>query len=441
MKKTISVLLILTMIFSLSAVQIAAQADEAGTTLNGISVSLKEIELKEAFYKSVANDREDIPPQDILAVISKWHFELYNSKMVFFPVLCKANMMDLVTYEIIRGLNISSLNDANSIAKISSWASDNLAHTQNLPNFQNLPGKDPWGAVGSMPIYKHKLPSEMKAMSIYSGKITGKCGSLVNLNESLFRLLGVSPDNIVNLRTDAHTIGLVKLNNQLLVLNNQKFFPIDDKSRKWIKEKKYYGFYNDTASAFCNLVINDEILDTRDTLVNAICKANNIQIVKEDILSNIKMDRASIMNKVFSDSQSTQAILTKYAYQSLYVKKPEWYLEASLRAPRAIELAKGLKTAEDVIAWIKNNVADASIFEDYKERVMLSDQVIVFKTGGIKDQAILAYTLLKLKGYESEIKISKDNVYIDLGSKIYNAANWEEVAAISDKVELVWKVK
>lgn len=416
--------------------------NEIRTVIINTTVSLKEIELKKEFNKVTFKEKEDIPKGDVLTVINKWHFELYRSKMKLFPILIKACMIDEVTHDIINDLNLSSLDDEKDIEKINSWTLDNMAHTQTLPDFKEEPGRDPWGAVNGRPIYKKLLPSEMKAMSIYSGKITGKCGTLANLNYSIFRLLGINSDNIVNLRIDGHTFGLAKLNDKIIVLNNNKIKLLDDSLRSWVKEKTYYGFYNDAISVYKEMIINDDILDAEDDLLDAICKVNNIEIEKEgaDFLGD-KSDRDKIISATFSDNQSTSLILTKYAYQSLYVKKPELYLEASLRAPKAIELANKLVTVEDIFAWIKNNISYGSIFQDYKERIMLADQVIVLKTGGLKDQALLAYTLLKLKGHEPEIKITKDNIYIDLGSKIYNVESWQEVGSITDNVELIWKIK
>jgi hypothetical protein len=403
---------------------------------------LKEIELNKKFIKVALEEREDIYERDILVLINKWHHELYETNMRLLPILLRACMIDQTTHDIIHNLNISSLDNKKSIKKINSWALNNLAHTQTLLDFKQEPGQDPWGVAYGRPIYKKLLPSEMKAMSIYSGKITGKCATIANLNYSIFRLLGIEPDNIMNLKISGHVFGLAKLNDQIIVLDNNNIKLLNDSLRSWITEEHYYGFYNDVISVNKNIVINDEILDTKGSLLDAICKVNNIELQKENIdFLEIEVDRDRIISTIFSDSQTKSMILTKYAYQSLYVKKPELYLKASLRAPKAVELANELETVEEIIKWINNNITYGSIFEDYNERIMLADQVIVFKTGGLKDQAVLAYTLLTLKGHEPEIKITKDNIYIDLGSKIYDVENWHEVSLISGNVELIWKIK
>ena len=132
---------------------------------------------------------------------------------------------------------------------------------------------------------------------------------------------------------------------------------------------------------------------------------------------------------------------TKYAYQSLHVEKPELYLRASLRSPRAIELAERLGSADEIIEWIKKNVGTGSIFEEYQERVMLADQVIVFKTGGLKDQAILAFTLLKLKGYDPVVTVTTDTVYVEFDGRMYDVKDWNVVDSVTGTVELVLHLK
>jgi len=145
-------------------------------------------------------------------------------------------------------------------------------------------------------------------------------------------------------------------------------------------------------------------------------------------------------------------VYTKYAYQSLHVEKPELYLRASLRSPRAIELAERLGSADEIIEWIKKNVGEiiewikknvgtGSIFEEYQERVMLADQVIVFKTGGLKDQAILAFTLLKLKGYDPVVTVTTDTVYVEFDGRMYDVKDWNVVDSVTGTVELVLHLK
>ena len=94
----------------------------------------------------------------------------------------------------------------------------------------------------------------------------------------------------------------------------------------------------------------------------------------------------------------------------------------------------------EIIEWINNHIRTGSIFSDSEERIMTADQVLVFQQGGLKDKAVLAYSLLKHKGYEPEIKISKDNAFIEIDSKIYDFRNKKLITAISDEIILNLKL-
>ena len=126
---------------------------------------------------------------------------------------------------------------------------------------------------------------------------------------------------------------------------------------------------------YLNYQPETEVLDSQDSLLNAIWKAN-WGIEKEcTALLPDKIERDEVVQIIFgpSDSQNELVILTKYAYQSLYVGRPELYLKASLRAPRVCELSRKFNSADDVIEWIQNNIGTDSIFKDYPERIMLAD--------------------------------------------------------------------
>jgi hypothetical protein len=116
---------------------------------------------------------------------------------------------------------------------------------------------------------------------------------------------------------------------------------------------------------------------------------------------------------------------------------PEMYLKASLRSSRPKELALTLKNENAIFSWIKSNIRPGSIFIDAPERIMTAEQVIVFKKGGFKDQAVLAFTLLKHNGFKPIIKITRDNAYITFeNGKIFQAGDWEPVNSIDGQVEM-----
>ncbi len=387
----------------------------------------------------------DISEGDIITVINKWNHELVESfDSDYSTSWMLACLIDPVVYDIIEELHLEGKDPSQSAEALRQWALRNEAHTQGLHRFSNAPGKDPWGAVltsygTERPIYKKLLPSEMKAMSIFSGKITGKCMTLATLNVCLFRLIGTEPDNAVVIRTQNHGVGLVKFGNSVYFINNIDIREVDYTAREWITSQTFAGLWTESISISREFTITDEVLNSQDSLLDAIWKANwGKEPPPHASLFPDEIQRDVALSAIFGRSNATNglAVLTKYAYQSLYVKKPELYLRASLRAPKAKELAGRLDSADDIINWIKTNVTQGSIFED-EERIMVADQVIVFKTGGIKDQAVLAFTLLKLKGYQPVITITTESAYIEYDGRIYDACTWDTVDSVQGTVTLV----
>ena len=388
----------------------------------------------------------DIPEGDIIIVINKWNHELveyFDSDYLTSWML--ASLIDPVVYDIIDELHVEGKDPSQLAEDLRQWALQNEVHTQGLSRFSYAPGNDPWGATltsagTKRPTYKKLLPSEMKAMSIFSGKITGKCMTLANLNVCLFRLMGAEPDNAVVIRTENHGVGLVKFGGSMYFINNTDIRKIDHTAREWITSQTFAGLWTESISINRGFTVTDEVLDSQDSLLCAIWKANwGKEPPPHASLMPDEIERESALSAIFGKSNATNglAVLTKYAYQSLYVKKPELYVRASLRAPQAKELAGRLDSANDIITWITTNVTQGSIFEDEENRIMVADQVIVFKTGGPKDQAVLACTLLTLKGYHPVMTITTESAYIEYEGKIYDAQTWDTVDSVQGTVTLV----
>jgi hypothetical protein len=397
----------------------------------------------ERLYTEAAARELEIPESDIITVINKWNHELvesYDSHYLSSWML--ADLMDPVVYDIVDELHAYGYTDP--VHALQQWAPTREAHTQALPVFAYAPGNDPWGAVpfpwgGNKPVYKKLLPSEMKAMSIFSGKITGKCMTLATLNVSLFRLLGAEAENVVVIRTETHGVGLARIGGKTYFINNNTIREVDDSAREWITSQTFAGLWTESISATRRFTITDDILDSQDTLLDAIWKENWGKKVQHTVLLPDKIQREDVFLSIFGESNAENklAVLTKYAYQSLYVKKPELYLRASLRSPKAKELAGRLRSADDIIEWIQTNIAAGSIFADYQDRIMVADQVIVFKTGGPKDQAVLAFTLLKLNGFTPVLTITTDSVYLEVDGTLYDVQEWTIVDSVEGRVELI----
>ena len=67
---------------------------------------------------------------------------------------------------------------------------------------------------------------------------------------------------------------------------------------------------------------------------------------------------------------------------------------------------------------------------------MTADQVLVFQRGGLKDQAVLAHTLLSHMGYEPMVQLTKHNAYITYNGKKVEVSSWRKVRIIEEEVLL-----
>lgn len=396
-------------------------------------------DVQEGLYKEAVASELNIPEGDIIVVINKWNHELVESSdSRYLPSWMLASLMDPVVYDIVEELHTYT----EPVETLQWWTQTHEAHTQGLSVFAHTPGNDPWGTVptswgSKKPIYKKLLPSEMKAMSTFSGRITGKCMTLATLNACLFRLIGAEAENVVVIRTQTHGMGLVKFGSSVYLINNNTIEKVDDTLGEWLASKTFAGLWTESISTNRTFQITDEVLSSQDTLLDAIWSVNWGTEPQHTLLLPDKIQRNDVLTTIFKESDSGLATLARYAYQSLHVRKPELYLRASLRSPKAKELAEKLGSADEIIEWIQANIAEGSIFEDHPERIMLADQVIVFKRGSLKDQAVLAFTLLKLKGFDPEITITTDTVYIEFDRTIYNVQNWTVVDSVTGSVELI----
>lgn len=330
------------------------------------------------------------------------------------------------------------------------WAPQNLLHAQTLAVFRDQPGKDPWGQVGNWPLYKHVIPAEMLAKSMFTGKLTGKCDSIAVIGVSLFVLNGAELDDAVVLRLSGHDVGLVNFGGKMYLVNNQKISEVGPTEKNWLKSQNFIGFFNYSGSFLRNFGAGRTSYSINDTFFNSGDHLLDRLLVLTDTKSMLEADKRisfsrvedpallvdAIMGKASNDEAAKTYTLARYAYQSIYVKHPEIYLKASMKAPKTIELAGALKSKAAVFRWIKENVEEGSIFEDSSQRFMTADEVILFRKGNLKDQAILAFSLLKLNGYKPVILITREHAYIQVDGKTYDASNWSVVEKVTGEVAL-----
>ncbi len=403
-----------------------------------------EISLKDEFLNSALAESTMLSESEKLAVINKWSKELRP----YFGSFMLASAMDSLPYKTGEGILKNSEGAEKTADSIGLWAINRLQHTQNFDFFKGFPGKDPWGSLNLFePLYKKVLPSEMLAKSAYTGKVTGKCCSLAALNTSIFAVAGADPEDIIILRFDSHEIGLIKYGGVLYVSNNEHIDPMNTTIMNYLLKQNYKGFFSYSLSVMQNFKLVEAIFNSKTTLVQALASLTGTsdrllaeKLLAADVMQNRETLHARIFGSTDDEAQNRLFTLARYAYQSLYVKEPELYLKASVRAPVTKALADKLRSEKDIISWIENNITDAPLFDDYAERLMLADQVVVFKKGSPKDQAVLAYSLLWLNSLKSVIKITDKTAYVEVGQRVYDAKTWNTVDSPEGIVLLELKI-
>jgi hypothetical protein len=408
-------------------------------------------------YYGDNNNEKYLNSEDIIAVINRWHGDIYPDYENRSLALLTAFLLDPVTEEVSlewKNLIKDLKTTEEKVRVINEWTISNLAYTQGDKQFVNYPGKDPWGTKqdGLSPTFKKLIPSEMKAMQLYTDKISGKCFTLVNLISSCFVQLGVDPDDIVILITKSgearHAMALINYESEILLVNLIFVDFLKNHIDNDFGSYEIIGTYNHKYLNNANIEIRNTDLQNMlskpgSNLVQNFMKYFKLEERVEHYNFNESLpyaNRKDVYLNVFNEYNTTDWMsLSKYAYQSLLVKHPELYLEASLNTSGLKELAKTLRSPVEIIHWINNHIRVGSIFPDSDERIMTADQVLVFQQGGLKDKAVFAYTLLKLNGYQPLIKISKQNAFIQIDKQIFDFGNNKLINDISEEIILTLK--
>jgi hypothetical protein len=408
-------------------------------------------------YYGDNNNEKYLNSEDIIAVINRWHGDIYPDYENRSLALLTAFLLDPVTEEVSlewKNLIKDLKTTEEKVRVINEWTISNLAYTQGDKQFVNYPGKDPWGTKqdGLSPTFKKLIPSEMKAMQLYTDKISGKCFTLVNLISSCFVQLGVDPDDIVILITKSgearHAMALINYESEILLVNLIFVDFLKNHIDNDFGSYEIIGTYNHKYLNNANIEIRNTDLQNMlskpgSNLVQNFMKYFKLEERVEHYNFNESLpyaNRKDVYLNVFNEYNTTDWMsLSKYAYQSLLVKHPELYLEASLNTSGLKELAKTLKSPVEIIHWINNHIRVGSIFPDSDERIMTADQVLVFQQGGLKDKAVFAYTLLKHNGYQPLIKISEQNAFIQIDKQIFDFGNNKLINDISEEIILTLK--
>lgn len=238
--------------------------------------------------------------------------------------------------------------------------------------------------------------------------ISGSCPSLMSFYAALLRLNIFSPLHIFQLRLHNHDVLLIKIQQEIFLLCLDKLVKVNTKTLYYTN--RVYKVFNDTwyftgfgatnldektrtsfldiwdkketPFLFNNTVISRyEHIQPFDAALHAIDNRSSYHHLKKRVLQ---------FSRDYPFSTFTWA---KYAYQTLYVSKPEtyalWSLQTNLLAPFLLNYTHLQPLILD-IARYKNN---SLFFEN--DRIMTADQVIRHKMGDAQSKALLLFAAVK----------------------------------------------
>ena len=284
----------------------------------------------------------------------------------------------------------------DDLSTIQEFLSTRFTSTQAQPQFHGYPGDDPWGrARGNLiPEYKKLLPSEMIAMQMYTGRFTSKCTTIAAfIAGAIMTSAGgdVDPEDIVLLRMGGHTIGLWRIApGDVVMFSNTEIGRLSVITLDYLRRQRFNRFLGLGFYAEGRVRVPDDLLTGEDTLRQMFQRSSQLDAV------DIEPD----------------PVLVDYALQRLDVPDPSLYLEVCRSLPHTQTLSRRLRTTQEMVQWISEHVADGSIFPNGADRVMTTDQVIVFRTGNAVDKALLLCSLLANNGQSAHIELIDGSLYV-----------------------------
>ena len=333
---------------------------------------------------ATASNEPHLEEADVLAAVNRWNTELYGDHPQAALAYTWACQLDPVTAEIadaLREVMKGAKTVEERVAAIDAWNVAHMSHTQMQPQFSELAGKDPWGLTSEgKPTFRKLLPSEMKAMEALTGKISGKCMSLANLLLCGLTQIGVSPENMavihVQMGNWTHAAAMFLWDGELVRTNNHRlgmFYGPGYRAPYPPAPTPILALYNQSFfngggyDAQVGILYDGTIASDRPLMNQLVEILGGPKVIPESVepIAAPFANPTRFREWIFSGDDHNLGIvpwLTRYAYQSIYVKHPEYYLTASMREPHARDLATKLIEPMAMLDWMRNKLADGRHF-------------------------------------------------------------------------------
>lgn len=251
--------------------------------------------------------------------------------------------------------------------------------------------------------------------------ISGNCPVILGIYYSILKLCVGDKMDIWMLRMDNHEAIMVKLEEKIYFLTSDELQVMDEQLLYYTKS--ITKIYNDkwiwTTQGMTNMTegVRDKLMEelgqtqAQFTFSRKVKKQmgqmSDEMFEKMPTLKEFETSRqlaSAIKNYIFQQSclyPDSPFTWAKYAYQSLYVQKPEAYLIWSMQSQITETFTDEVNNITD-LENIMRSYGKKSIFDE-DDRLMTADQVIRRKTGDNKAKAVLYYVWKQkkegVKGY------------------------------------------
>ena len=252
---------------------------------------------------------------------------------------------------------------------------------------------------------------ELMETNVQNGKLTCSCSSYMSLLHSVLRLGGFECDDILQIRLKTQDILIVFINETPFLIDTERMVPVTDQVLfHYQKSSVIYTdewFWTEEGSTNLPAARRKKIqqqIKRIHFLQFSFCVNDNTNIpnpaaplrpvaVPFDFIEYHKKVLSQVLQSYSHEPNSVDA-WTLYAYQTLFVKKPEAYMNWSIQSKLVRQKAVGLQKMEDIIDLL-SEIEDGSIFVE-SHRIMTADQVLKTGRGNSVAKALLAAALFNL---------------------------------------------
>lgn len=264
--------------------------------------------------------------------------------------------------------------------------------------------------------------------------ISGNCPVILGIYYAILKLCGGESMDIWQLRMDNHEGIMVNMEEKTYFLTSDELRELNARLLYYAKNitKIYNDSYIWTMQGMTNMteIVREQIVKKLEqtqapfeftkTVRRKIGEdldliLENMPTVKD--FENSRQLADAMKNYVFKQSckyPDSPFTWAKYAYQSLYVQKPEAYLIWSMQSQIVETFISEVESKAD-LEYIMGSYGNTSIFQE-DDRLMTADQVIRRKTGDNKSKAMLYYIWKQKKeGVKGNIIITdKESYYVEM---------------------------